>query len=74
MGAADRVSLPYQPASPAADGARLYHAESAGHTLDLTVAPRRCIDPMSGAVFSRAADLVVDGRSFKGCAYEGGPS
>jgi putative lipoprotein len=43
-----------------------------GHLLELWVAPQRCIDSMSGSVQHLSAELRLDGKVMRGCAYYGG--
>jgi uncharacterized membrane protein len=41
------------------------------HTFRLTFRAGRCIDSMSGAIYSLSAQAVLDGRPLSGCAREG---
>lgn len=43
-----------------------------GKHLELWVAPQRCVDSMSGSVAHMSAELRLDGKVMRGCAYYGG--
>ncbi|MGW8266636.1 MAG: hypothetical protein ACWGSQ_09730 [Longimicrobiales bacterium] len=45
-------------------------AEGEG-TVSVEIRARRCVDPMSGAVFPLQAQVTVDGDTFHGCAMRG---
>ncbi|AYC33821.1 hypothetical protein D3880_16300 [Pseudomonas cavernae] len=47
-------------------------SEANGERLELWVAPQRCVDGMSGAVQHLAAELRLNGKVQRGCAYFGG--
>ncbi|UVE18865.1 hypothetical protein NVV93_05595 [Pseudomonas sp. LS44] len=47
-------------------------SEANGQRLELWVAPQRCVDTMSGAVQHLAAELRLNGKVQRGCAYYGG--
>lgn len=54
------------------DGRYNLSTEANGQRVDLWVAPQRCVDSMSGAVSHLSAELRVDGKTMRGCAYYGG--
>lgn len=47
-------------------------SDANGQHLELWVAPQRCVDSMSGAVQHLSAELRLDGKIMRGCAYYGG--
>jgi putative lipoprotein len=47
-------------------------SDANGQHLELWVAPQRCVDSMSGAVQHLSAELRLDGKVMRGCAYYGG--
>jgi uncharacterized membrane protein len=51
-----------QPAEPGAEG------EKPGHRLVFRLTPQPCSDGMSDRVFTHAAEVWLDGATFKGCA------
>lgn len=53
-------------------GSYSFSSEANGQTLDLWVAPQRCIDDMSGALRHMSAELRLDGELLRGCAALGG--
>ena len=53
-------------------GQTSFSSEANRQRLDLWVAPQRCIDRTSGAVFHLAAELRLDDQTLRGCAYYGG--
>mgnify|MGYP007125722709 CR=1 FL=1 len=54
------------------DGRFNLSTEANGQRVDLWVAPQRCVDSMTGAVSHLSAELRVDGKTLRGCAYYGG--
>lgn len=54
------------------DGRFSLSTEANGQRVDLWVAPQRCVDSMTGAVSHLSAELRVDGKRMRGCAYYGG--
>lgn len=53
-------------------GQSSFTSEANGQRLELWVAPQRCVDDMSGAVNHLAAELRLNGRVERGCAWFGG--
>ncbi|GAB3373690.1 COG3650 family protein [Azotobacter armeniacus] len=53
-------------------GALNLTSEADGRSLQLWVAPQRCVDSMSGAVHHLSAELRLHGEVQRGCAYFGG--
>ena len=49
----------------------VFESQGADSSLRVTLEQRRCIDTMSGARYSWAATVAVDGRQLSGCAAEG---
>jgi putative lipoprotein len=47
-------------------------SDANGQHLELWVAPQRCVDSMSGSVQHLSAELRLDGKVMRGCAYYGG--
>lgn len=47
-------------------------SDANGQHLELWVAPQRCVDSMSGSVQHLSAELRLDGKVQRGCAYYGG--
>lgn len=54
------------------DGRFNLTSEANGQRLELWVAPQRCADSMSGAVQYLSAELRLNGKTQRGCAYFGG--
>lgn len=67
------VAFPYGP--PRRDGATIRYAAvrdgADRHELDLYMKPGRCTDPRTGAVTWLTVEAKLDGRTLRGCAYEG---
>lgn len=67
------VAFPYAP--PRRDAAELRYAvtrEAADrHELELVMKPGRCVDPRTGALTWLTVEATLDGRTLRGCAYEG---
>jgi putative lipoprotein len=72
-GAPTSLAFPYGP--PRREGATIrYAAAREGterHELDLLMKPGRCTDPRTGAVTWLTVEARLDGRTLRGCAYEG---
>ena len=72
-GAPSSLAFPYGP--PRREGATIrYASEREGaerHELDLLMKPGRCTDPRTGAVTWLTVEARLDGRTLRGCAYEG---
>lgn len=72
-GAPTSLAFPYAP--PRRDGGALrYAAVRTGaerHELELVMTPARCADPRTGALTWLAVEARLDGRTLRGCAYEG---
>ncbi|MFJ3450018.1 COG3650 family protein [Pseudomonas sichuanensis] len=47
-------------------------SEANGQRVELWVAPQRCVDVATGAIRHLKAELRIDGKTLKGCAYYGG--
>ncbi|HDS1736049.1 hypothetical protein [Pseudomonas sp. BP8] len=47
-------------------------SEANGQTVELWVAPQRCVDSATGAVRHLRAELRIDGKTLQGCGYYGG--
>ncbi|MCU1716106.1 COG3650 family protein [Pseudomonas sp. 5P_3.1_Bac2] len=47
-------------------------SEANGQRFELWVAKQRCVDSMSGTVQNMSAELRLDGKVMRGCAYQGG--
>lgn len=47
-------------------------SDANGKHLELWVAPQRCVDSMSASVQHLSAELRLDGKVMRGCAYYGG--
>lgn len=54
------------------DGSMSLTSEANGHRVELWLAPQRCTDSMSGNLYHLTAELRVDGKVDRGCAYYGG--
>ncbi|XEG74076.1 hypothetical protein QA447_07540 [Pseudomonas sp. abacavir_1] len=52
-------------------GSSSYSTEANGEKLELWVAPARCVNSMSGAVNNLTAELRLDDKVMRGCAYPG---
>jgi putative lipoprotein len=65
--------LPYI-AEGVPDGSTSYSSEANGEKVELWVAPARCQDSMSGALSNLSAELRLDDKVMRGCAYPGGSS
>jgi uncharacterized membrane protein len=67
------VAFPYGP--PRRDGATIRYAAvrdgAERHELDLLMEPGRCTDTRTGAVTWLTVEAQLDGRTLRGCAYEG---
>ena len=72
-GAPSSVAFPYGP--PRRDGAALRYAAvregAERHELELQMKPGRCTDPRTGAVTWLTVEARLNGRTLRGCAYEG---
>jgi putative lipoprotein len=72
-GAPSSVAFPYGP--PRRDGAAIHYAAvregAPRHELELLMKPGRCTDPRTGAVTWLSVEARLDGRTLRGCAYEG---
>lgn len=53
-------------------GSYSFTSEANGQRLDLWVAPKRCVDDMSGSLRHLSAELRLDGEVLRGCAALGG--
>ncbi len=65
------VALPYME-EQLPDGRFNLTSEANGKRIELWVAPQRCVDSMSGSVQHLSAELRLDGKPLRGCAYFGG--
>lgn len=65
------VALPYME-EQLPDGRFNLTSEANGKRIELWVAPQRCVDSMSGSVQHLSAELRLDGKHLRGCAYFGG--
>ncbi|WP_236211100.1 COG3650 family protein [Metapseudomonas otitidis] len=54
------------------DGRFNLTSEANGRRVELWIAPKRCVDSMSGAVEHLSAELRLDGKTLRGCAAFGG--
>jgi putative lipoprotein len=67
------LAFPYGP--PRREGATIRYASAREgaerHELDLLMKPGRCTDPRTGAVTWLTVEARLDGRTLRGCAYEG---
>ncbi|MNR47676.1 hypothetical protein D3C85_1668070 [compost metagenome] len=54
------------------DGRFSLSTEANGQKVELWVAPQRCVDSATGSVQHLSAELRVDGKTLRGCAYYGG--
>ena len=70
QGQADQV-LPYVVES-VPGGSSSYSTEANGEKLELWVAPVRCVNDMSGAVSNLSAELRLNDKVMRGCAFPGG--
>lgn len=57
-----------RPATERIEGGRRYRASTEAHKLEVTVLDRRCVDSMSGMPKPQTVEVVIDGRTLKGCA------
>lgn len=60
-----QFSLP-QPSAPQ-EGATRYDASSGEHTLAVTIRRFPCQDAMSGQAYPSTVEVVIDGRTLRGC-------
>jgi uncharacterized membrane protein len=65
-GAGTRVRTPH--GGVQRDAGRLVYAASQLQTLRVAIEERRCIDPVSGSLFSYYVDVQSEGKSLAGCA------
>ena len=54
------------------DGRFSVSSEANGQTMELWVAPQRCVDSVTGAVQHLTAELRLNGQTQRGCGYYGG--
>jgi putative lipoprotein len=54
------------------EGSFSLSSDANGQHLELWVAPQRCVDSMSGSVQHLSAELRLDDKIMRGCAYYGG--
>lgn len=70
----DGPDVHFEGAAPAAQhaggGVRRHAGVVAGRTVNVTLTPRVCHDNMSGMPHPYAAEVVVDGRVYRGCGGE----
>lgn len=64
------VTWPSQPFSLRA-GTRELAARGEGGDIRVIIVPGRCVDQLAGAVFSLRAEVLFEGRTYEGCAYDG---
>jgi uncharacterized membrane protein len=65
-----RLAFPYVEPRVSA-GRWWYSSKNDGRSIEIIIDEIRCIDSMSGEHFSFAAKVVLDGRTYTGCAREG---
>jgi heat shock protein HslJ/uncharacterized lipoprotein YbaY len=58
------------PPASTVDGARTHAGTVNGRSIRVTLAPRVCRDTMSGMPYPLSAEVVVSGRTFRGCGGE----
>jgi heat shock protein HslJ/uncharacterized lipoprotein YbaY len=58
------------PAAQYAGGVRRHVGTVAGRSVYITLTPRICRDTMAGMPFPLAAEVIIAGRAFRGCAGE----
>jgi putative lipoprotein len=72
-GAPSSLAFPYGP--PRRDGGTIRYAAvrdgAERHELELAMKPGRCVDLRTGALTWLTVEARLDGRSLRGCAYEG---
>jgi putative lipoprotein len=72
-GAPSSLAFPYGP--PRRDGGAIRYAAvrdgAERHEIELVMKPGRCVDPRTGALTWLTVEARLDGRSLRGCAYEG---
>lgn len=54
------------------DGRFSVSSEANGQTMELWVAPQRCVDSVNGSVQHLTAELRINGETVRGCGYYGG--
>jgi len=68
---AEPVEFPFAEPASGQDAFR-YHSSTASRRIEVALAEKRCIDSMAGSYFSYAAEVMVDGTVYHGCAIKGG--
>ena len=68
----DTITAPAPIPTSSPDGATVYRATTAEHTVVLTVTDEPCRDAMSGRPFPMTVTLELDGEVFRGCGRRGG--
>lgn len=67
----DTIAVPYVE-EQLPDGRFSVSSEANGQTMELWVAPQRCIDNVNGSVQHLTAELRLNGQTVRGCGYYGG--
>lgn len=67
----DSIAVPYVE-EQLPDGRFSVSSEADGNTMELWVAPQRCVDSVNGSVQHLTAELRLNGVTQRGCGYYGG--
>jgi putative lipoprotein len=67
----DSIAVPYVE-EQLPDGRFSISSEANGNTMELWVAPQRCVDSVNGSVQHLTAELRLNGVTQRGCGYYGG--
>jgi putative lipoprotein len=67
----DSIAVPYVE-EQLPDGRFSVSSEANGNTMELWVAPQRCVDSVNGSVQHLTAELRLNGITQRGCGYYGG--
>jgi putative lipoprotein len=55
----------------AREGRRELVGQGEAGRIEVTITPGRCVDELASAVFNLRAEVLFEGRTYQGCAYEG---
>jgi putative lipoprotein len=61
------VVLPRPAPTYPAEGATRFETQSGAHTASITIRRAPCADAMSGEAYPASVDVVIDGRTLRGC-------
>ncbi len=67
----DTIAVPYVE-EQLPNGRFSVSSEANGQTMELWVAPQRCVDSSNGSVQHLTAELRLNGQTVRGCGYYGG--